>query len=495
MFTLSDILLLLFVLLSVLTESRLDSQALVSATLVNITIDDTYGDESNGKQITYSSEDPKSPWHLGQSCTGCAVHLDPTHVYDGTWHDSTHEAESEELLTATVGFEGVSIYVFCTVVTRSGLASFGLGSFDMTFLIDGSEVGQYTQPPDEDGLYVYNVPVFVQKGLPAGMHQLTIVNGRAGGPQSLALLDYIIYTHDAPTEAGTTTSISSSTSRTSSAKPSSSQVSTSSNRSLSQLSAIPSSEAPHTSSADTNLPSSSLPGTVSSGAVIRMSTTLSSGTSLGSSTGITTTVSSESGDSTTDHSTPPSIQRPTLVVVIVSVCGALALAAGGFALAYCRLRKRYQRFSTLPRGVGVAPQAQPLTRGTNASLVGHLHHIPVSTNGGYRDLHIPQLPPTLPASAHDPLLDMDPHQHRETITKSQIDRCHSTVLDSSTLPTQTRSLPALLLDERAHNLEDDRHDGSRGLSTTSAGTFFDWISTYTSDATGTSRPPSYHEET
>ncbi|KAJ8482400.1 hypothetical protein ONZ51_g5388 [Trametes cubensis] len=144
---------LLLALLSVLMGSGFAPQTSVSATSANVTIDDTYGDEFNGAQIAYSPEDSVSSWNLG-----------------------------------------VAVYVFCTVPTLSGFDSAGVGSSDMSFFVDGTEVGQYAQAPNADGFYSYNVPVFVMEGLSAGQHQLTIVNGRAGGFKSVMFLDYIKYT-------------------------------------------------------------------------------------------------------------------------------------------------------------------------------------------------------------------------------------------------------------------------------------------------------------
>ena len=78
-------------------------RSLVSASLVNVTIDDTFGDASNGAQIIY---EPDSVWNIGNNCAACTAHPDPGLVYDGTWHDGTTQLGSEDLLTAAVGFSG-----------------------------------------------------------------------------------------------------------------------------------------------------------------------------------------------------------------------------------------------------------------------------------------------------------------------------------------------------------------------------------------------------
>lgn len=82
---------------------------LASAQLVNVTIDDTFGDQLTGTTITYL---PPDVWKLGQDCSDCFAKLDQTKVSNGTWHDGTFSAVAENngpanrLLTATVTFQG-----------------------------------------------------------------------------------------------------------------------------------------------------------------------------------------------------------------------------------------------------------------------------------------------------------------------------------------------------------------------------------------------------
>ena len=82
------------------------------------------------------------------------------------------------------------MYVFC-IVTRSFESP--RGDSDMDFFIDGQLVGSYVHPPNGDGTYEYNVPVYANDSLPPGEHTIIVVNGRPSGRQSLTLLDYIIY--------------------------------------------------------------------------------------------------------------------------------------------------------------------------------------------------------------------------------------------------------------------------------------------------------------
>ncbi|RPD58018.1 hypothetical protein L226DRAFT_467307 [Lentinus tigrinus ALCF2SS1-7] len=162
---------------------------LVNAALVNVTIDDTFGNTQENLQIIYQ---PPGAWSPGQSCTNCEAHLDATQIYNGTWHDTTYLSDNppSSPLSASLTFDGVAIYVYC-IVTQSSTDPFG--NSDMTFYLDGVEVGNFTLPPDGDSTYHYNFPVYVNESIPSGKHSFMLVNGRAGGQTALALLDSIVF--------------------------------------------------------------------------------------------------------------------------------------------------------------------------------------------------------------------------------------------------------------------------------------------------------------
>ncbi|RDX56297.1 hypothetical protein OH76DRAFT_1318572, partial [Lentinus brumalis] len=180
--------------LALLTISTAALSSRASAALVNVTIDDTFGDPITRAQIVY---DPPGVWKVGQSCTDCTAQPDRSQLTNGTWHDGTFSAavengdDSNQLLTAAVTFEGVAVYVYC-VVTHSFKSP--VGNSDMSFFIDGNLVGNFVQPPTGDTTYEYNVPVYANDSLPPGTHTIAIVNGVPNGNQSLTLLDYIVYT-------------------------------------------------------------------------------------------------------------------------------------------------------------------------------------------------------------------------------------------------------------------------------------------------------------
>lgn len=58
-----------------------------SAGLVNVTIDDAFGDPMTGQQILYS---PENAWQRGDGCEPCTAKPTPANAaWRGTWHDAT----------------------------------------------------------------------------------------------------------------------------------------------------------------------------------------------------------------------------------------------------------------------------------------------------------------------------------------------------------------------------------------------------------------------
>lgn len=185
----------------------------ISAVLTNVTVDDTLGDLSTGLQVSYT---PSDGWTPGQNCTNCTAHPEPTQMLFNTWHDTSffpNVDDSEGLsFTATITFNGLShlfneslmlclanrfsstgvaVYVFCAIDHSSNDPD---GNSDMTFFIDGEEVGTFELAPTGQNNFSYHFPVFASDPLPSGPHTLTMENGHLGGSQALALLDYFIYT-------------------------------------------------------------------------------------------------------------------------------------------------------------------------------------------------------------------------------------------------------------------------------------------------------------
>jgi len=180
------------------------------AVLVNVTIDDTLGDFETGRLITYI---PDGEWNVGPSCISCAAtgQLDRNMIHGGTWHDGIANkspvVSSPQQLLASVPFYGSAVYVYCIIANTKDYPN---GNTDMTFLVDSQPAGEYIRQPTGDNTFQYNVLVFASQSLPHGNHTLTIQNGHIGGPMSLVLLDYIVYSYDNGSNAPATSSSSAS---------------------------------------------------------------------------------------------------------------------------------------------------------------------------------------------------------------------------------------------------------------------------------------------
>ena len=65
----------------------------------------------------------------------------------------------------------------------------------MVFYIDGVQRGTYTYTPSQtEESYTYNQLLFSVEGLEDASHVFTLQDGQIGGPVSLVLFDYLIYT-------------------------------------------------------------------------------------------------------------------------------------------------------------------------------------------------------------------------------------------------------------------------------------------------------------
>ena len=95
--------------------------------------------------------------------------------------------------TATFHFNGAAVYVYCAIGRLDDPSTFATRS-DMTFYIDGEEVGTYIKEPPGGTGFDYDVLVFEKTSLSPGEHEFILQNGRPDGLQSLVLLDRIVYT-------------------------------------------------------------------------------------------------------------------------------------------------------------------------------------------------------------------------------------------------------------------------------------------------------------
>ncbi|EMD41418.1 hypothetical protein CERSUDRAFT_89984 [Gelatoporia subvermispora B] len=160
--------------------------------LVNVTIDDTYGDPTTGAQFTYVD----SEWKPGQGCSGCLAQPDPSLAWNGSWHDATfnhwpgYVPEPNVPLNATVSFNGQALYVYCIIDNNQDQNSY------MTFYIDDEVVGSYIKNASNQSSYDYNVLVYQNQALNPGQHTFMLSSGQVNGTDALVLLDYVIYTVD-----------------------------------------------------------------------------------------------------------------------------------------------------------------------------------------------------------------------------------------------------------------------------------------------------------
>ena len=80
---------------------------LAVARSTNRTIDDTFGDSVTQLQVTYTSN-----WHVGQTCSVCAVSPNRAQAYGGTWHDTTsNNPNSTAPHSASFRFNGSSYFL------------------------------------------------------------------------------------------------------------------------------------------------------------------------------------------------------------------------------------------------------------------------------------------------------------------------------------------------------------------------------------------------
>ncbi|KAF9445378.1 hypothetical protein P691DRAFT_805741 [Macrolepiota fuliginosa MF-IS2] len=161
----------------------------VRLALVNVTVDDSGQDPITNRSIIYGLG-----YNAGQDCGDCLVTtmggLDPGKTYMRSWHDSTYKGGPLPCM-ASFTFTGSAIYVFGILAGAGGPWS---PSIDIQFYIDERLMSTFQRTlPTE---LTYNVPYFAIDNLTNSEHSLTILNGEVGKNQSLALIDYLVYSYD-----------------------------------------------------------------------------------------------------------------------------------------------------------------------------------------------------------------------------------------------------------------------------------------------------------
>ncbi|KAJ7202560.1 hypothetical protein GGX14DRAFT_653669 [Mycena pura] len=166
---------------------------LAFASNINITIDDQNGDPTNGQKIIY---DPPEAW-VGNAIGGCDGCLLPNSstvsASAGTFTGSLFTSKRiHSPPTAAVNFTGVFVSVVCIL---SNSLDDPPGESDMIFSIDGILADTFQYTPTGLGDFEPR-SVFNSQPLSPGEHTLVISNGVVDGPNSLVILDSIIYSTD-----------------------------------------------------------------------------------------------------------------------------------------------------------------------------------------------------------------------------------------------------------------------------------------------------------
>ncbi|TCD59919.1 hypothetical protein EIP91_011189 [Steccherinum ochraceum] len=153
----------------------------------NVTIDDQYGDEATGAQVTYA---PAELWTQGNGCGGCSAKPDASQAYHGTWHDGLFApSQNKQPLTVTFTFTGTAVYLFNILPQQKPTSA--------EVSLDGRVVKQISITEDVSSQFVYNVPMFAMDGIANGQHTVTLTT--TGNQDSLMLFDYAVYTtEDSP---------------------------------------------------------------------------------------------------------------------------------------------------------------------------------------------------------------------------------------------------------------------------------------------------------
>lgn len=85
--------------------------------------------------------------------------------------------------------QGTAVYAYCILDNNNTYTTFT----NLTFSLDGEQVGSFSHGPDGSGSYVYNALVYTNTSVPNGNHTFVIHSPR-GSVDSLVLFDYVQYT-------------------------------------------------------------------------------------------------------------------------------------------------------------------------------------------------------------------------------------------------------------------------------------------------------------
>ena len=176
--------------------------------LVNITVDDSFGDPATGQFPLYSRR-----WNAGSPSENCSIicpaSFDLSQVYKQTWHDSGYIGDiGDPFLSMTVHFIGSAVYVFNilpnTLPDIGSSGDFAVNAH-LIFHIDGEDVFHFARASDHTRTILYNQLVYSNTSLDHGPHTLTMTPG--GGAESAILFDYLVYTTESDDTTSTVASV------------------------------------------------------------------------------------------------------------------------------------------------------------------------------------------------------------------------------------------------------------------------------------------------
>ncbi|KAJ3796455.1 hypothetical protein GGU11DRAFT_141133 [Lentinula aff. detonsa] len=169
--------------------------ASTATTLVNVTVDDQFGDPYTYSQITYT---PTEAWNTALNCSHCPdPSVSSAKVRNQTWHESYFSSDSSSGAVrpdtpryASIHFTGNAVYVTCIIPP-----SINDVTNRMKFFVDGIVVGSYPLMSTSSELaeWQYGVVVYQNTSMSMENHQLLIQSGEEGGPDAIILLDSIMY--------------------------------------------------------------------------------------------------------------------------------------------------------------------------------------------------------------------------------------------------------------------------------------------------------------
>lgn len=197
----------------------------------NVTVDDAGSDPLTGRLMKFSSE-----WAYGPSCESCEVTMhadfDLDQVYNRTWHDTTF-VQPTDSQSVEFTFNGSAVYVYGILPHNQGP---WMPTVNLSFTIDGKFIRRYSRPTLPNRT-TYDILFFVEEDLAPCQHTILIENGADTQiVGSIALLDYMVYTHvDPPTAGAPTPPIFDSTKNTPTKFKSSSSISSTGQHASSSL--------------------------------------------------------------------------------------------------------------------------------------------------------------------------------------------------------------------------------------------------------------------